>query len=284
VATLPNSELLRDKLTNAPAMVMGAKVGLMASLALAPLIVALNVFFRKNPLSLQVFKNELVNPLRDSLAKDKLTGKNIAELGKQLAITTSESLLLGGTIGVGIAAADMTQTRDKLVKASRLKDGLPPNRPWYEFYKKDTKQTPEQVLNDVKTKDLDKKHAFKRGFVETFLVKEVGGTLLTALQVAIGAGGAMLLMGGFKKKSLSKESLLAYAELAKLFVMESFLKQPTLVVKAIAAPFIGGLVGMKLVPLINERLGRTPQGQAPAPTATPLPLPLAQQALQPQTA
>jgi hypothetical protein len=41
---------------------------------------------------------------------------------------------------------------------------------------------------------------------------------------------------------------------------------------------------MKLVPLINERLGRSPQAQAPAPTATTTPLPLVQQPLQPQTA
>jgi hypothetical protein len=257
---------------------MGLQVGLLATLATIPLIVGLNLFFRKNPLSIEIF-NAMVgenapNLLRDAFAKERFTRKNLTDLAKHTGIVTAETLGFGGAVGLTIATADITQKRDKLVKASRLKAGLPPNKPWYEFYKRNQKpKTPEQLLTEFKEKDLNQNHAFKRGAIETIALKVVGGGLYLATnffaaQSIIDVALNSLL---FNEKPTEALKLVGEKTIEQLKAAAKFApRQPALMTKLITTPIIGGIVAMKLVPLINQRLGRPPQGQTPvAPIATP---------------
>jgi hypothetical protein len=204
----------------------------------------------------------------------------LPELGKQLAGTLADATVFGAFVGSMLGLVEVGEVKDKLIQARRMTEGLPPTEMPYtpgplSFLRSKPIDSPQQALAELNAKELDENQAYRNGLFKTLWIKGVVGGSLAALQIT----GIIALSTPFVAWATSQKALKDLpveatfmqkvdtvarhtatgifnnaGKVTKGIVVDGFVKQPLLITKALAAPFIGGWIAMSLVPWMNRQL------------------------------
>jgi hypothetical protein len=218
--------------------------------------------------------------LKQIKADNNAIKPHLPELGKQLAGTLTDATVFGAFVGSMLGLVEVGEVKDKLIQARRMTEGLPPTEEPYtpgllSFLHPKPITSPQQALADLNAKDLDEDQAYRNGLFKTLWIKGVVGGSLAAMQIAgwIALSTPLVAWATSQKalKSLPANATLGQkvntvvthtttgivnnaGKVTKGFVIDGFVKQPLLITKALAAPFIGGWIAMSLVPWMNRQL------------------------------
>jgi hypothetical protein len=170
----------------------------------------------------------------------------------------SEALGLGAIVGFTVGGDINHRVQTKLEQISALEKGETPKQPWQDKLNPFAKKPPttkQEAIDELNEKELDSRTAFSTGAWHGFWEKTVSVTLaIPIIQLSAKLDNPAL-------------TLLATGGLGKDLAMK-FAKHPTAWLKAVAIPIMGGVIGVKTLPILKEKVKAADKPNALADRST----------------
>jgi hypothetical protein len=215
----PSTEDVKDEFKNMDMNLKGMQIGALTGVATG-LLTGLAVFFLNSKSLTGIVAQSLGHEMKSSRIRSAIE-------------SAGEALLLGTLIGFTAGGELNDKVRHKVMQAAQLSHGEKPEKHWWNPFEK-TPATKEEALDDLNKKELNQKSAFMTGAWHGFLDKTVGAGIGIAL--------------------LPFYANLLGAENPQFKLIKELAHHPTTWIKAAAIPIMGGVIGMRMVPILQKKM------------------------------